>query len=81
MLLATRDLTKAEKIKIKRNDRVYEFYFFDFVKNPDFGLFSGTELLFFLNANFIFPLKNLLLVLILDLEMILSLAIKVFIRE
>ncbi|ACK74805.1 LysM peptidoglycan-binding domain-containing M23 family metallopeptidase [Borreliella burgdorferi] len=58
LLLATRDLAKAEKVKIKRNDRVYEFYFFDFVKNPDFGLFSGTELLFFLNANFIFPLKK-----------------------
>ncbi len=28
LLLATRDLAKAEKVKIKRNDRVYEFLFF-----------------------------------------------------
>lgn len=27
LLLATRDLTKAEKIKVRQNNKIYEFYF------------------------------------------------------
>ncbi|WKC58295.1 M23 family metallopeptidase [Borrelia sp. P9F1] len=58
LLLATRDLTKAEKIKVKRDDKIYEFYFFDSTQQPDLSFFSNTEMLFFLNSDFIFPLKK-----------------------
>ncbi|AHH04638.1 hypothetical protein BmHG_00781 [Borrelia miyamotoi] len=61
LLLATRDLTKAEKIKVKRDNRVYEFYFFDSIKQPKLSFLSSTEILFFLNADFIFPLKKFII--------------------
>ncbi|AWG43112.1 M23 family peptidase [Candidatus Borreliella tachyglossi] len=58
LLLATRDLAKSEKIKVRRDNKIYEFYFFDSVKQPDLSFFSSTEMLFFLNSDFIFPLKR-----------------------
>ncbi|WP_024653293.1 LysM peptidoglycan-binding domain-containing M23 family metallopeptidase [Borrelia persica] len=58
LLLATRDLSKAEKVKIKRNNKIYDFYFFDSLKHPKLSFFSSTEMLFFLNSDFIFPLKS-----------------------
>ncbi|BCR22169.1 M23 family metallopeptidase [Borrelia sp. HM] len=58
LLLATRDLTKAEKIKVKRDNTIYEFYFFDSVNQPELSFLSSTEMLFFLNSDFIFPLKT-----------------------
>ncbi|QMU99507.1 peptidoglycan DD-metalloendopeptidase family protein [Borrelia sp. A-FGy1] len=58
LLLATRDLKKAEKIKVKRKNKIYEFYFFDYAKQPDLSFFSNTEILFFLNSDFIFPLEK-----------------------
>ncbi|AGT27704.1 LysM peptidoglycan-binding domain-containing M23 family metallopeptidase [Borrelia miyamotoi] len=61
LLLATRDLTKAEKIKVKRDNKVYEFYFFDSIKQPKLSFLSSTEILFFLNADFIFPLKKFII--------------------
>ncbi|AHH08728.1 M23 family metallopeptidase [Borrelia anserina] len=61
LLLATRDLTKAEKIKIRRNNKIYEFYFFDSLKQPELSFFSSTEMLFFLNSDFIFPLKRFII--------------------
>ncbi|AHH14256.1 M23 family metallopeptidase [Borrelia nietonii YOR] len=61
LLLATRDLTKAEKIKVRKNNKIYEFYFFDSMKQPELSFFSSTEMLFFLNSNFIFPLKRFII--------------------
>ncbi|WP_040236770.1 LysM peptidoglycan-binding domain-containing M23 family metallopeptidase [Borrelia crocidurae] len=61
LLLATRDLKKAEKVKIKKNNKIYEFYFFDSIEQPKLSFFSTTEMLFFLNSDFIFPLKKFII--------------------
>ncbi|UPA16604.1 M23 family metallopeptidase [Borrelia coriaceae] len=61
LLVATRDLTKSEKIKIRKNNKISEFYFFDSLKQPELSFFSDTEMLFFLNSDFIFPLKKFII--------------------
>ncbi|UPA18214.1 M23 family metallopeptidase [Borrelia puertoricensis] len=61
LLLATRDLTKAEKIKVRQNNKIYEFYFFDSLIQPELSYLSSTEMLFFLNSDFILPLKGFII--------------------
>ncbi|UPA12402.1 LysM peptidoglycan-binding domain-containing M23 family metallopeptidase [Borrelia venezuelensis] len=61
LLLATRDLTKAEKIKVRQNNKICEFYFFDSLIQPELSYLSSTEMLFFLNSDFILPLKSFII--------------------